>query len=131
MNQSRKNLSRACSVLVLGLVLAGSPAWATEEPDLFSMSVEELLAVEVTTVARLPQALHEAPGIVTVITVEQMRQLGLRTIEETLQLVPGYEVTFNPRRSTVYSTSRRGTRSSTAPARTTCRRYRSPTGASG
>jgi len=57
----------------------------------------------VTSVAKRPQTQAEVPGLVTTITAQEMEELGITTIEEALKLVPGFEVAFQPRRSTVYT----------------------------
>lgn len=47
----------------------------------------------VATVSRLPQQLAEAPGSVTVIDRELIRQSGARSVSDLLRLVPGFNVT--------------------------------------
>lgn len=47
----------------------------------------------VATVSRLPQALADAPGAVTVLDRELIRQSGVRQVSDLLRLVPGFFVT--------------------------------------
>lgn len=47
----------------------------------------------VASVSRLPQQLSETPGAVTVIDQEMIRASGMRTVEDLLRLVPGFQVT--------------------------------------
>lgn len=47
----------------------------------------------VASVSRLPQALSEAPGAVTVIDREMIRASGARNLADLLRLVPGFQVT--------------------------------------
>lgn len=47
----------------------------------------------VASVSRLPQALSEAPGSVTVIDREMIRASGARNFADVLRLVPGFQVT--------------------------------------
>jgi iron complex outermembrane recepter protein len=46
----------------------------------------------VLSVSRLAQPTREAPGAVTVIDAEMIRQSGARTVAELLRLVPGFQV---------------------------------------
>ncbi|HLO63970.1 MAG TPA: TonB-dependent receptor [Azonexus sp.] len=72
--------------LLLGVAMA-CPAQADEEDVFFSS-----LPV-VASVSRLPQQLSETPASVTVIDQEMIRASGMRTVEDLLRLVPGFQVT--------------------------------------
>lgn len=80
-----------CKLMAAGLALAQvaqGPAAAAEriasEEDYFAN-----LPV-VLTASRLEQPLNEAPGSLTVIDRQTIRQSGARTVVEVLRLVPGY-----------------------------------------
>ncbi len=45
----------------------------------------------VLSAARTRTTIQEAPGIVTVVTAEQIRQRGFRTVNDVLRTVPGFE----------------------------------------
>jgi len=60
--------------------------------DLTEATIEELMQIEVTSVAKKEQKLSEVPAAVYVITQEQIRRSGLASIPELLRLVPGVEV---------------------------------------
>ena len=60
--------------------------------DLTSLSFEELLSLEVTSVAKKPQRVEEAAAAIFVITQDDIRKTGATTIPELLRLVPGLEV---------------------------------------
>ncbi len=47
----------------------------------------------IASVSRLPQQLSETPASVTVIDQEMIRASGMRTVEDLLRLVPGFQVT--------------------------------------
>ncbi|MCG2578985.1 TonB-dependent receptor [Dechloromonas sp. XY25] len=72
--------------VLLGVAMA-CPAQADEEDVFFSS-----LPV-VASVSRLPQQLSETPASVTVIDQEMIRASGMRTVEDLLRLVPGFQVT--------------------------------------
>ncbi len=65
--------------------------------------MQDLANVQVYSVSKREESTDSAPGIVTVMTAREMRQIGVRTIEEALRLIPGYQVPFSPRRSSAYA----------------------------
>lgn len=70
--------------------LAG-PA-ATAGRDLTELSLDELANLQVTSVAKQPQKLSQAPAAIAVLTQEDLRQSGVTTIADALRLVPGLQV---------------------------------------
>jgi iron complex outermembrane receptor protein len=80
----------AASVLLLPAVRAA----AEGAGDLADLSIEELMDVqiEVTSVAKKPQALSEAAAAIAVLTGEDIRRAGVTSIPEALRLVPGVYV---------------------------------------
>ncbi len=72
------------------LVHAAESALATPEVDtLRGLSLEDLL---VTSVSKKPEPVFEAPAAATVITGEEIRRSGVRTLAEALRLAPGMDV---------------------------------------
>lgn len=59
------------------------------------MSLEDLLAVEVSTASKFPQVAREAPASITVITAEEMRRFGYRTLADALRGVRGFYSTYD------------------------------------
>nr|WP_283773238.1 TonB-dependent receptor [Craterilacuibacter sp. RT1T] len=57
--------------------------------DLAGQSLEDLLATEVVGASKSRQLIAEAPANVTVITAEEIRRYGYRTIADALVRVPG------------------------------------------
>jgi iron complex outermembrane recepter protein len=57
------------------------------------MSLQQLINLRVTSVAKAPQALSEAPAAVYVITHEQIVRSGATSLPEALRLAPNLEVT--------------------------------------
>ena len=56
------------------------------------LSLEELMNVRVSLVARREQKLMTAPSAVTVITSEELRRSGVTSVAEALRRVPGFQV---------------------------------------
>ena len=60
--------------------------------DIEELDLEKLLDAPITIATGRVQRLEDAPSIASVITDEEIRRLGARTLAEVLQFVPGYEV---------------------------------------
>jgi iron complex outermembrane recepter protein len=58
-------------------------------PDLASLSLEDLMNVQVTSVSKTPQRIADAPAAVTVISQDDIQRSGLDEIPEILRLAPG------------------------------------------
>ena len=87
-----RHLSRAIGLLAAGL---HAGALAQQGPDLNALPLEQLLNLEVVTASKIPQKISEAPSSVTVITAEDIRLRGYRTLTEVLQSVPGMTVSYD------------------------------------
>lgn len=75
----------ACCLLALG-------ARAEEPADLVGMSLEELTNMQVTTASRQGQNLFETAASVHVVTSDDIRRSGARTVPDMLRLIPGVQV---------------------------------------
>ena len=93
---NKSNVTLLSFVIVLALSMQ-SVAAGTEvsAEDIFAMSLEELLDVEVVTASRQKEPLSEAVSTTYVITGEQIQAMGARTIYDALALVPGITVSGN------------------------------------
>ncbi len=80
------------SSVILSAMLS-SAAFANDDADtLSSMSLKDLLNVEVTSVHKKSERASEAPAAVYVITQEDIRRSGATSIVELLRYVPGLNV---------------------------------------
>jgi iron complex outermembrane receptor protein len=61
-------------------------------PDVTAISLEDLMNLKVTSVSKRAQKLADAPAAIFVITQEDIRRSGARSIPEALRMAPGIEV---------------------------------------
>jgi iron complex outermembrane receptor protein len=97
---TRKRGSRAIcfTVLLAGAAIGGQPAGAQEPLDRAPGASEEALFVDVPSVtgaSRYEQDPREAPASVTVVTQEDIRRFGYRTLRDVLNNVPGFFTTYD------------------------------------
>src|SRR6202790_4508910 len=96
-------VQRAFIVVLLLLLPHVSPAQALAQDkraarDLLDKSLEDLLSIEVHSVysaSGFTQKVTEAPASVTIITAEEIRKHGYRTLADILRNVPGFYVTYD------------------------------------
>jgi iron complex outermembrane receptor protein len=78
------------------LAVAAPAAAGAQAPDrtesLLSLSLEQLMNIEVTSVGKKSQPLSSAAAAIYVITQEDIRRSGASTIPELLRMVPGLDV---------------------------------------
>lgn len=82
--------------LALAACLAAGPALAQENagtPDLADLSLEELLQVQVYTTSRYVRSVGQNPSSVSVVTAEDIKVMGYRSIADILRALPGLYVT--------------------------------------
>ncbi|MBN1141147.1 MAG: TonB-dependent receptor [Deltaproteobacteria bacterium] len=80
---------------ILWLFLAGLgplQALAAVPPDYTRLSIEELMEIEITSAAKMPQQLSKAAAAIFVITAADIRRSGVTSIPEVLRMAPGLQV---------------------------------------
>lgn len=100
--------SSATLALLCALSMA-APSYAqvlAQGPSLADLSLEELANLRVTTATLRSERLSEAPASIFVITAEDIRRSGARSITEALRLAPNLEVAQVS--ATSYAISARG-----------------------
>ncbi len=76
---------------LLSLVLLSSFSTAAEQLDYFSLSIEELLEIEVNSASGVSEQLKQTPTPVSVITEQMIRQSGVYTLRDLLTLyIPSF-----------------------------------------
>src|SRR5687768_6849123 len=81
-----------CLPCVLLLAAASAGAQEPSPEQLAEMSLEELGAIEVTSVSRRPQRLAEAAASIYVIGADDIRRSGATSLPEALRLAPNLQV---------------------------------------
>ena len=87
----RSLAKRAAWCLGAALAVVG-PVFAADSDRLGDLSVEQLLDLKVTSVARREESVSRSPAAIYVITQEEIRRSGARSIFEALRLAPGLNV---------------------------------------
>ena len=65
----------------------------TPSVDLLSLDVESLLNMKVVTASKFSQAVSDAPGVITVVSQDELQRFGGITLAEILGRVPGMQAT--------------------------------------
>ncbi len=71
---------------------ASIPQLSGQPTDLTSLSLEELGNIQITSVSKKPERLADAAASVFVITAEDIRRSGARSLPEALRLAPNLQV---------------------------------------
>ncbi len=84
-------------LLSLTAAIALRPAAAQRSNDKGAdptdIALESLFTMEVTTASKFPEKLSEAPGVMSVVTQDELRRYGAMTLREALERVPGLTAT--------------------------------------
>jgi outer membrane receptor for ferrienterochelin and colicins len=88
--------------IAVSLILAATASVYAQQPaDAETLSLEELLNVKVYSASKYEQKAVEAPSSISVITRDEIRKYGYRTIEEALRSLTGFYVQNHGSYSTV------------------------------
>lgn len=77
--------------------------------DLLELSLEELLEIEVVVASQTEETIFDAPASVTVFTRQQLQRMGVDSVEEVLNFVPGFFASRESVFADGYMVSARGT----------------------
>jgi iron complex outermembrane receptor protein len=97
-----RRLARRRILMIFGIWILATAFFATgtagSEPastDLTEMSLEELMDIRVYAAARREQKTSEVASSVTIITSQEIRDYGWRTLADVLNTVPGLYATYD------------------------------------
>lgn len=83
----------ALSVHINGqeLGLKSTPPDSVQKVDFSEMSMEELMNVKVSVASKNAMTQKESPGIITIISEEEIKNMGARDLIDVLRFVPGFD----------------------------------------
>jgi len=81
-------------ILVIVALIFALPADGTTR-DVFDMSLEELMDIEVYGASKFRQKMSEAPSAITVITTDEIRKFGYRSLSDILKSVRGFQINYD------------------------------------
>ena len=91
-----------CVFILISSAVSGKaaepPSTQTKPPEPTEISLEELMKLEIPTVAaasKYQQKITEAPSSVTIITSDEVKKYGHRTLADILRSAPGLYVTYD------------------------------------
>jgi outer membrane receptor for ferrienterochelin and colicins len=61
--------------------------------SIYALSIEDLMNTKVTIATKSEQSVNETPSVVSVITAEEIKNMGARELEDIMQIIPGFELT--------------------------------------
>ena len=92
-------MARLTGMALFAVVLVAPPVFAQEptrcaaplvkSKDLMALDFEALMNVQVTTASKSSESLAGAPGLISVVTRDELRRFGGTTLREVLERVPG------------------------------------------
>ena len=82
----------ALAALLVVFLMTPAPARAQQSDPLTTLSIEELLEIDVTSVSRGREPVASAPAAVDVVTGDEIRRAGVTTLPEALRLATGLMV---------------------------------------
>ena len=89
----RSAASLGGALLLLSLLGAGVALGAEEaDTEIADLELEDLFAMEVTSLTLSAQRFQDTPAAIFVLTGEDIRRSGVRSIPEALRMVPGLQV---------------------------------------
>jgi iron complex outermembrane receptor protein len=85
-------LCALCGQAIAAPTTEPSASTRPSSEDLTNLSLEDLMNVQVTSVAKEPQKISNAPSAISVIGQDDIQRSGLGSIPELLRLAPGMDV---------------------------------------
>lgn len=88
----RRKFSRSASTAVAMLLACCAAAESAPAEDIADLSLEQLGAIRISSVSRRSERLQDAAASVFVISADQIRRSGARTLPDALRLAPNLHV---------------------------------------
>jgi len=87
-----RSRQRALVLLIASALARHADAGDPPTVDFADLSIEELASIQVTSVSKKPEGLQGAPASVFVITADDIRRVGARSVPDALRLAPNLHV---------------------------------------
>jgi len=84
----RINKIRVSFAIIWSLCIS-VPSYGQDADDLFSLSLEDLMNIEITSASKTTESLFDAPVTIYSVSRDEILQAGITSIPEALRLVPG------------------------------------------
>jgi iron complex outermembrane receptor protein len=68
----------------------------TTEVDLWGLSIEELMNVQVVTASKKAESLSDAPSIISAVTQQDIEKMGVTSLIDVLKYIPAIETSMGP-----------------------------------
>lgn len=78
--------------IVLAALISSLLLHADDQSDLSPLSLEELLNIQVTSTSRRDESQQLAPGVITVVTAQEIQQYGARNLRDVIDRLVGMQV---------------------------------------
>ncbi|MCP4344673.1 MAG: TonB-dependent receptor [Desulfobacterales bacterium] len=92
---SKKCCMKNLLIFLCFLISFFIPSQLTAQDGIEGISLGELLNLEITTATKTALRVSEAPSIVSVITANEIYNMGARNIMDVLKTVPGFDIVQN------------------------------------
>lgn len=86
---------RPAQLLIMGLLFGATPTQGATQEELLSMSLDELVSLDVSIATGTPKSLRTTPGATSIITAAEFESMGAQDIDEALEMVPGLHVSHS------------------------------------
>ncbi|ATC95737.1 hemoglobin/transferrin/lactoferrin receptor protein [Pseudoalteromonas tunicata] len=81
------------ALLISSLLLSATALYGAEGEDIFDLSFEELLAVNIELASKTSETLQSVPSTVTVISKQQIENLAVNNAYDLINFIPGFQST--------------------------------------
>ena len=89
MKVNRNGFVRVLSGLIFLVFILQTNLFAQETEDMLDMSLDDILNMEVTTASKSAEKLSDAPGVISVLSQDDLKRFGGTTLRDMLERVPG------------------------------------------
>ncbi|MFS0757550.1 TonB-dependent receptor [Noviherbaspirillum sp. 1P10PC] len=91
---SLESMNLFISAAVASLILQ-PPAFAAHSPDLTSLSLDQIFNMEIVSASKIAQKVSDVPGSVSVVTAQDIKDYGHRSLADILQSMRGIYISYD------------------------------------